>query len=90
MAKFAREDERGALWKKTSAAGRVYFTGNVGDEKVVAFLNRDKRNPNEPDLRIYKQQPRDGEPRRPWPPGTHDDPVLDGPLDPPTEDDIPF
>lgn len=48
-----------ALWKKTSKAGSTYFTGTMtkgGDTfYVTAFYNLKKKNPKEPDLRVYQQ-----------------------------------
>lgn len=43
-----------ALWKhKTKRTHRTYFTGTVGDVAVVGFYNTHKKNPNEPDIRVY-------------------------------------
>lgn len=39
-----------ALWKKQSELGKPYFTG----KGLVGFYNTMKKNPKEPDLRIYK------------------------------------
>jgi uncharacterized protein (DUF736 family) len=44
-------NEIGALWKKTSKSGGEYYSGYVGEQKVVAFINR-KKAINQPDLRI--------------------------------------
>jgi hypothetical protein len=45
----------GALWTKMGSHG-VFYSGEViinGEaEKVVAFINRDKKNPNQPDIDI--------------------------------------
>lgn len=43
-----------ALWKKTSKSGNTFFTGKAGDDNVVGFYNGKKKNPKEPDLRVYK------------------------------------
>ena len=43
-----------ALWKNKGKDGKVYFTG--GD--LIAFYNTMKKNPKEPDLRIYKKAPK--------------------------------
>ena len=43
-----------ALWKKTGKAGTEYFTGADETGKLVAFYNGKKKNPKEPDLRIYR------------------------------------
>lgn len=42
-----------ALWKQTSKSGNEYFTGSDGKTKLVAFYNGKKKNPKEPDLRVY-------------------------------------
>lgn len=43
-----------ALWKRTSEKGKEYFTGKGMDyPNIVAFYNKDKQNPKEPDLRVY-------------------------------------
>ncbi len=55
-----RENERGALWNKTSGRGMDFMTGTINGERVVAFWNKDKKNPNEPDLRILKSQDQPG------------------------------
>lgn len=71
-----REDERGALWEKTSARGK-YMTGviklNGVEEKVVVFHNDKKKNEKEPDWRILKSQPK-AETPTPSPSNTEIDP----------------
>lgn len=42
-----------ALWERTSQAGNKYLTGKVDDLKLIAFLNKEKKNEKEPDIRIY-------------------------------------
>lgn len=43
-----------ALWKKESKDGKPYFSGKSRTNvELVAFYNGNKKNPNEPDLRIY-------------------------------------
>lgn len=51
-------DELGALWTKSGPKGK-YFTGKLGDTPVVAFINREKKNPKEPDVRILKARSRE-------------------------------
>ena len=52
-----------ALWAQKSKNGLKYFTGTHTDGgkecKVIAFYNQDKKNPKEPDLRIYEQIKKD-------------------------------
>lgn len=43
-----------AMWRRTSKAGKPYFTGKLEDSQVVGFYNSMKQNPKEPDIRIYK------------------------------------
>ena len=47
-----------ALWRRTSKAGKSYFTGKVtigeNGKQLRAFFNTDKKNPKEPDLLIYE------------------------------------
>ena len=44
-----------AMWRKTSKAGKPYFTGKTKDAYLVGFYNGKKQNPKEPDIRIYEQ-----------------------------------
>lgn len=50
------KDELGAFWQKKSSKGITYFAGYVMQEgkkvNAVMFVNRSKKNPKEPDLRI--------------------------------------
>lgn len=44
------------LWENTSKAGSKYLSGNTTEElqtKLVGFYNTNKKNPKEPDIRIY-------------------------------------
>ena len=43
-----------AMWKQKSKSGKDYFTGTAfGKKKLVGFYNGKKKNPKEPDIRIY-------------------------------------
>ena len=46
-----------ALWLNTSKAGTKYLSGLLNDKlgsgKVVGFYNSNKKNPKEPDIRVY-------------------------------------
>lgn len=43
-----------AMWKQKSKSGTDYFTGTAFDKKkLVGFYNGKKKNPKEPDIRIY-------------------------------------
>lgn len=45
------------LWKNTSKAGKDYLSGFVNaDEtfRLIAYFNTDKKNPKEPDIRVYQ------------------------------------
>lgn len=44
-----------AMWQKKSKSGSTFFTGkNETGERLVGFYNGKKKNPKEPDVRIYK------------------------------------
>lgn len=53
--------EIAALWKKTSASGRVQYTGNlkivengvVVQRRIIAFENANKKTDAQPDMNIY-------------------------------------
>lgn len=43
-----------AMWKRASKNGNTYFSGKDAEGKEIrGFYNTDKKNPNEPDIRIY-------------------------------------
>lgn len=43
-----------ALWTKQSKEGNVYYTGKTEDDvRLIAFVNSNKKNPKEPDVRVY-------------------------------------
>lgn len=43
-----------ALWKNKAKSGKEYFTGKTADGlKLTGFFNSKKKNPKEPDLRVY-------------------------------------
>lgn len=69
-----------ALWRNKSKNGTEFFTGKLGDARIIAFWNDRKTNENQPDLRIYVD---------PTPPQT---PKLSQPQPNPSinEDDLPF
>ena len=48
-----------ALWKHTSKSGKDYFSGKREDnrQKLTGFFNTNKKNPKEPDLRVYCVEP---------------------------------
>jgi uncharacterized protein (DUF736 family) len=57
---FQRDDnEIGALWERTSAAGKSYMTGTVNGQQVVVF-RATKKSEKSPDWRVMKSQPRGG------------------------------
>lgn len=41
------------LWLNNSKKGNQFLTGYLYGEKVIGFINKEKKNPNEPDIRIY-------------------------------------
>ena len=44
-----------AMWKKESKGGSFYFTGKHEGHYLVGFYNGKKKNPQEPDIRIYRK-----------------------------------
>lgn len=52
--------EIGALWKKVAKSGESFYSGTVNlkslgfdrDVKIVGFSNKNKTNPNAPDIRV--------------------------------------
>lgn len=59
---FERDpNELGVLWEKDSTRGK-YFTGQIGDQKVVVFRNGNKKSDKQPDWRILKSKPREAQP----------------------------
>lgn len=42
-----------AMWKQNSKAGKPYFTGKDSNVELKGFYNTEKKNPKEPDLKIY-------------------------------------
>lgn len=50
-----------ALWQKKSKNGDTYFSGSMGDAKVLIFKNAKKRKPNAPDYFLYVDSKQKGE-----------------------------
>lgn len=42
-----------SMWKNLSKEGKVYFSGEFAGKKLRGFYNANKKNPNEPDFRVY-------------------------------------
>lgn len=42
-----------AFWKKTSKEGKTYYTGKLGNGKLLLFQNKEKKNDKSPDLLLY-------------------------------------
>lgn len=42
-----------AMWKQTAKSGKSYFTGKYKGDELRGFYNSNKKNPNEPDVKIY-------------------------------------
>jgi len=63
--------EIGALWLKKSQAGNKFLSGHVetsegegleeNKERIMVWPNKDKKNQNAPDYRIYRSEPRQQE-----------------------------
>jgi uncharacterized protein (DUF736 family) len=59
-------NEIGALWNKTTGAGKQYMTGKVTvngqDVSIVCFGNSSKSKDTHPDWRVLISQPKQSEP----------------------------
>lgn len=42
------------MWRKKSSKGGYFFSGLAGEKRLVGFYNGKKKNPKEPDIRIYE------------------------------------
>ena len=42
-----------SMWRNVSKQGKVYFSGQFDGKKIRGFYNTDKKNPKEPDFRVY-------------------------------------
>lgn len=53
-----------AMWKKKSKSGKEYFSGKMKDgEYITGFYNTMKKNPKEPDVRIYLSKDMEEQPQ---------------------------
>ena len=43
-----------AMWRNKSKEGKIYFSGKYQGERIIGFTNGMKKNPKEPDVRIYE------------------------------------
>lgn len=50
-----KQEEAFALWKKQGPNGEYYIGKDLHNTYLIAFVNTDKKNPNEPDIRVYEQ-----------------------------------
>jgi hypothetical protein len=53
-----KNDKLGALWVKSGPKGE-YFTGQIGEQKIVVFQNGFKTEEKHPDWIIFKSRPRE-------------------------------
>ena len=51
----------GGLWKRKSAKGTDYLTGKIGDQKILIFKTKNKKNDKSPDYIIYEAQDQGGQ-----------------------------
>jgi hypothetical protein len=42
-----------AFWKKESKKGRTYYTGKMGEGRLLLFLNKEKKSQKSPELLLY-------------------------------------
>ena len=54
------ENEIGCLWTKTSKKGVEFMSGTINGVEVVCF-RANKKSERQPDWRVLKSQPRDGQ-----------------------------
>ena len=60
MEQNSKKVEIGALWKKVAKSGESFISGTINlkalgfdqDVKIVGFSNKNKTNPNAPDIRL--------------------------------------
>lgn len=55
--------ELGALWIRTSRAGNEFLSGTINGVDVICFKNGRKTG-KQPDYRVMKSEPRDGDASR--------------------------
>ena len=53
---MANKKSLGYLIKRYSKEAGTYFSGKVGDQSIVVFVNTRKRSPYEPDYIIYEDE----------------------------------
>jgi uncharacterized protein (DUF736 family) len=54
-----KKDEIGAFWERTSKKGTNFLAGKINGKDVIAFREKEKKNPKSPDWRIYLSTPRE-------------------------------
>lgn len=88
MAYSKDPNELGALWARVSANGVRFMSGTINGVEVVCFENRNKQG-KQPDWRVMKSQPKDGQSERTRQLDTHEAPQREMRVDDP-DDDIGF
>ena len=51
-----REKEIGAFWKRKSSKGNVYFTGQIGNKRVMMFAETPQDEKKQPVFRVFEQE----------------------------------
>lgn len=41
------------MWKTQQQNGKIVLTGKFGNDKIIGYFNTMKKNPKEPDIRLY-------------------------------------
>lgn len=59
-----KQEEAFALWKKTGPKGEYYIGKDLHNTYLIGFVNTDKKNPNEPDIRVYEQTEKDSKEKK--------------------------
>lgn len=62
---MSKLEKLGALWIKRSGKGMDYMSGKLGEQRVVVFKVREKRDGG-PDFEIFKSEPKPKEDEVKW------------------------
>lgn len=56
MTNDLKKRELGALWKRVSNKGNVYYTGQINNKKVMMFAETPQDDKKQPVFRIFEQE----------------------------------
>ena len=89
MAFEKKPGELGALWLRVSQSGKRFMTGTINGVDVVCFENQNKTG-KQPDYRVFKSEPRDGQSAGTRNLDTREAPKRDSRVDDADDNGIPF